>query len=172
MAKAACLSADTPAVSPCPPQAIFTLLPLRVGLALLAAGRALLSRAPPPTTPGSVAGSPTACGGLPRPLQQLRGDQLFDLLGAGMSLGVVVFLWNLNAGTLYFWMKVGGGWLCGLFFVALCCCRWWVHAVLERVAPRADSLRECKWVVCGWRLSRRPPAALPHLPPLVRACRT
>ncbi len=94
------------------PQAIFTLLPLRVGLALLALGRSLLSRSGGGTPAAGAAG--TARGafqpGTPlalRGLRQLRGDQLFDLLGAGMSLGVVLFLWNLNAGTLYFWMKVG-----------------------------------------------------------------
>ena len=85
-----------------------------MGLALLALGRSLLSRsgsAPAPSTAGAAGtargafqpGSPLP----PRGLRQLRGDQLFDLLGAGMSLGVVLFLWNLNAGTLYFWMKVG-----------------------------------------------------------------
>ncbi|KAL4458618.1 hypothetical protein ABPG75_013483 [Micractinium tetrahymenae] len=127
--------------------AIFTLLPLRVGLALLAVWRSLVGAPESTSSSNSGAGGPLAAeqqsdgakGSLPanpsrrgstdhhhqqhepppapqQPQQgnerhqgqrraRLRGDQLFDLLCAGMSLGVVLFLWNLNAGTLYFWMK-------------------------------------------------------------------
>ncbi|KAI3435954.1 hypothetical protein D9Q98_002012 [Chlorella vulgaris] len=83
--------------------AIFTLLPLRVGVALLALARGILSL-PGVRGQGDQAG---AEGEGQRAGQRvaLRGDQLFDLLSAAMSLGVVLFLWNLNAGTLYFWMK-------------------------------------------------------------------
>ena len=109
------LIAMSPTYSPTP-QAIFTLLPLRVGLALLALGRALLSRGGSTDSEAAAgdgaAGSSSSSSG--RRSTGLRGDQLFDILSAAMSLGVVVFLWNLNAGTLYFWMKVGqGGWLGG-----------------------------------------------------------
>ncbi|KAL4429378.1 hypothetical protein ABPG77_005152 [Micractinium sp. CCAP 211/92] len=102
--------------------AVFTLLPLRVGLALLALWRTLLgshedsssSIATTTTTGNPTAAEQQPTGGPPsqagtRPTRRrgarLRGDQLFDLLCAAMSLGVVLFLWNLNAGTLYFWMK-------------------------------------------------------------------
>ena len=37
--------------------------------------------------------------------RRLRGDQLYDLLGVLIFIGTVFFLWHLNAGTLYFWMK-------------------------------------------------------------------
>ncbi|GAB4821944.1 hypothetical protein N2152v2_008990 [Parachlorella kessleri] len=37
--------------------------------------------------------------------RRLRGDQLYDLLGVLIFVGTVLFLWHLNAGTLYFWMK-------------------------------------------------------------------
>lgn len=87
-----------------------------MGLALLALGRSLLFRGGSTPVAGAAGAAGAACGafqpGSPLPLRglsQLRGDQLFDLLGAAMSLGVVIFLWNLNAGTLYFWMKVGSG---------------------------------------------------------------
>lgn len=36
---------------------------------------------------------------------RLRGDQLYDLLCVLIFLGTVLFLWRLNAGALYFWMK-------------------------------------------------------------------
>lgn len=152
--------------SSCDPllQAVFTLLPLRVGLALLALWRTLLgshedsssSSATTTTTGNPTAAEQQPSGGTPsqagkrvskgnqqhqqgqarhgkqqqsgeqaqqarqagqptrRRRARLRGDQLFDLLCAVMSLGVVLFLWNLNAGTLYFWMKVGpvGGSAC------------------------------------------------------------
>ena len=95
------------------PQAIFTLLPLRVGVALLAVGRSLLAHAKASggwsgggESGGRAAGSEPAADRVQRWQVPLRGDQLFDLLVAAMSLGVVLFLWNLNAGTLYFWMKV------------------------------------------------------------------
>jgi hypothetical protein len=97
------------------PQAIFTLLPLRVGLALLALGRALLSRGGSTDSEAAAGDGAAGSSSSGRRSTGLRGDQLFDILSAAMSLGVVVFLWNLNAGTLYFWMKVGqGGWLGGL----------------------------------------------------------
>ena len=85
-----------------------------MGLALLALGRALLSRSSgtgSEAAAGDDDGAAGGSGGSGRRPTGLRGDQLFDLLSAAMSLGVVVFLWNLNAGTLYFWMKVrqGGG---------------------------------------------------------------
>ena len=96
-------------------QAIFTLLPLRVGLALLALARSLLGCGGDGDGGGgggdggsAANGGTSGGGGSPRGLRGLRGDQLYDLLGAGMSVGVVLFLWNLNAGTLYFWMKVRG----------------------------------------------------------------
>jgi hypothetical protein len=75
-----------------------------VGVALLALARGILSL-PGVRGQGDQAG---AEGEGQRAGQRvaLRGDQLFDLLSAAMSLGVVLFLWNLNAGTLYFWMKV------------------------------------------------------------------
>lgn len=82
-----------------------------MGLALLALGRSMLSRSGG-STPAADAARGAFQPGSPLPLRglrQLRGDQLFDLLGAAMSLGVVIFLWNLNAGTLYFWMKVRKG---------------------------------------------------------------
>ena len=125
------------------PQAIFTLLPLRVGVALLALGRSLLS-------PGSGGGTPSAGGaggafqpGPParlRGLRQLRGDQLFDLLGAAMSLGVVLFLWNLNAGTLYFWMKVRGCVLWAVGASGNCCGACWQPAFRAGAAAAAAPL--------------------------------
>lgn len=124
---AQCPTRLPPCAHPKLPQAIFTLLPLRVGLALLALARTALSPAHSSSAaapgaagaaaPGAAAGSPaagaaaagvspTAARGVPGWRVSLRGDQLFDLLSAAMSMGVVLFLWNLNAGTLYFWMKV------------------------------------------------------------------
>ena len=35
----------------------------------------------------------------------LRGDQLFDLLCVAMFGGIVVALWSVRAGAIYFWMK-------------------------------------------------------------------
>jgi hypothetical protein len=72
--------------------AVFTLLPIRVGGALWAAARCgarAARRGPPAGARG------------PR----LRGDQLFDLLCACMFVGVVWFLWRLDAGAIYFWVK-------------------------------------------------------------------
>ncbi len=54
------------------------------------------------TVDSSSSSGPAAGGGV-RP--QLRGDQLYDLLGVLIFLGTVLFLWHLNAGVLYFWMK-------------------------------------------------------------------
>ena len=85
-----------------------------MGLALLALVRSLLGCCGGDGDGGGGGGGSAANGGTsggagsPRGLRGLRGDQLYDLLGAGMSVGVVLFLWNLNAGTLYFWMKARG----------------------------------------------------------------
>ncbi len=35
----------------------------------------------------------------------MRGDQLFDIITVGIFSATVLFLWSLNAGTIYFWMK-------------------------------------------------------------------
>lgn len=66
---------------------IFAFLPLRVAGAVATAGLSVLQ-------------SGRSGGGA-----RLRGDQLFDMLCAGMFLAVVVFLWHLKAGVIYFWVK-------------------------------------------------------------------
>ena len=126
-------------------QAVFTLLPLRVGIALVALGRGTLRPGGQQQQRGSdladAALATAASDPLPElasPLTQqpsspqlqqqqaaaqqqqqpkraqqhavtagrLRGDQLYDLIFCLMLACVVLFLFNLNAGTLYFWMKV------------------------------------------------------------------
>lgn len=42
---------------------------------------------------------------LTKSLPSLQGDQLFDILCACMFLGVVLFLWSIKAGAIYFWVK-------------------------------------------------------------------
>ncbi len=67
-------------------QAVFTVLPIRVvralgRLASLASARAVAKRPP------------------------LRGDQIYDLICMATFVLSVGFLWTLNAGAIYFWMK-------------------------------------------------------------------
>ena len=74
---------------------VFTVLPLRVlgALATIALGFPYRRSPPPPQL-------------RPHPIRlQLRGDQIYDLLCAAMFAIVVVFLWTLKAGSIYYWVK-------------------------------------------------------------------
>ena len=70
--------------------AVFTVLPLRVigavGTILLGMLRSMTGRR---KRPGPV----------------IRGDHIYDLLCAAMFATVVVFLWKLKAGSIYYWVK-------------------------------------------------------------------
>ena len=68
-------------------QAVFTVLPLRVLRAL----SSLAGRLKPQAGPSSRS--------------HLRGDQLYDLICMATFICSVGFLWTLNAGAIYFWMK-------------------------------------------------------------------
>ena len=69
-------------------QAIFTVLPIRVGRALARLAGRLGYRAVQS-----------------RKFAPLRGDQLYDLICMATFILSVAFLWTLNAGAIYFWMK-------------------------------------------------------------------
>jgi hypothetical protein len=80
---------------------MFTLLPIRVVLAICS-----LFQTPIPAKHPSPAASPIASPPSPGPwTRRVRGDQLFDVLCATMFSVVVAFLWNLRAGSIYFWVK-------------------------------------------------------------------
>lgn len=62
-------------------QATFTLLPIRFVRAV------------------------ACCIGWPSNRSRLKGDQLFDLICVGIFVSTVLFLRQLNAGAVYFWIK-------------------------------------------------------------------
>ena len=84
---------------------IFTMLPLRVARSLVVlafhwAGWRSTSRS---RSPGSPVGSPAAGDHHHRLL--LRGDQVYDLIIAGIFVVMILFLWHIRAGAIYFWVK-------------------------------------------------------------------
>jgi hypothetical protein len=72
---------------------IFTVLPLRVmsavwtGIAILLGKVGILSRKSGQSS------------------RRLRGDQIFDLISIVIFSVLVLFLWNIKAGAIYFWVK-------------------------------------------------------------------
>ena len=85
---------------------IFTVLPLRVLTSLFLLYRLLLSRVgicSPPST-GTHQGKHDS----PKKVSKsmlLRGDQIFDLICVTIFVIMILFLWHVRAGAIYFWVK-------------------------------------------------------------------
>lgn len=85
---------------------IYTILPLRVSRSLWVLLRILLSRfglCRPPDT-GLFQGK----GSSPKKISKamaLRGDQIYDLICVTIFGVMIIFLWQIQAGAIYFWVK-------------------------------------------------------------------
>jgi len=85
---------------------IFTVLPLRVLTSLFLLYRLMLSRmgiCSPPST-----GTHQGKHGSPKKVSKsmlLRGDQIFDLICVTIFVIMILFLWHVRAGAIYFWVK-------------------------------------------------------------------
>ena len=85
---------------------IFTVLPLRVLTSLLLLHRLMWSRiglCSPPNT-----GTHQGKHGSPKKVSKsmhLRGDQIFDLICVTIFVIMILFLWHIRAGAIYFWVK-------------------------------------------------------------------
>jgi hypothetical protein len=85
---------------------IYTILPLRVLKSLWILVHVLLGRfgvcAPPNTGRfQGKEGSPTKAS----KNMTLRGDQIYDLICVSIFAAMVLFLWHIQAGAIYFWVK-------------------------------------------------------------------
>ncbi len=76
---------------------IFTMLPLRVGRCLVVVAGAFLSNIGLAQYPESPVRVPKKT--------LLRGDQIYDLICASIFVIVTLFLWHIQAGAIYFWVK-------------------------------------------------------------------
>ncbi len=76
---------------------IFTMLPLRVGSCLVVVAGAFLSNVGLGRHPESPVRVPKKT--------LLRGDQIYDLICASIFVVMTMFLWHIQAGAIYFWVK-------------------------------------------------------------------